>query len=199
MVLTWVPSFAELRRASHIILHGSKISPWSQLKKAGIWLTFGISSYFRQAALLHRGKLSFGTPSASSHVCPRLENLVLPHALCLNPWHPVYHKLHFITFWLFRGVVPNDIPGTSHPPQVFCKPCLQQVFETKVLRSSLFCPRWAFEYLQVVLVFILDLRRKTMNSLHFVIIQVLLGGEEVQHATFPFSCSSFYLLHPSRR
>ena len=63
--------------------------------------------------------------------------------------------LHFITFWLFRAVVPNDTSDPAHPPQVFSKVWLDRVVETKVLRNSLFYPGWAFEYLQVVLVFTL--------------------------------------------
>ena len=60
------------------------------------------------------------------------------------------------------------------------------MFETRVLRSNLFCLRWAFEDLQVVLVFIPELRRKTMNSLHFVITKVSFGGEKYSTPHFPF-------------
>lgn len=72
MVLTYVPSFAELRRMIHIILRGSKFSPRSQ-PKTGIWITFGISSYSRQAALLDRGKMSCLLP-----------HRLLPAMFCLD-------------------------------------------------------------------------------------------------------------------
>lgn len=80
--------------------------------------------------------MSLTAASASSHVLARLENLVLPHALCLNPWHPVYYKLRFITFWLFRAVVPNGTSDPSRPPEVFSKAGLDQVVETKVLKKQ---------------------------------------------------------------
>lgn len=95
--------------------------------------------------------------SAPSPVLPRLEDLALPRALGLNFLHPVYYQLHFITFWLFRAVVPNDTSDLGPPPpQVFSKAWLEQVAETKGLRSSLFYPRWTFEHSQAVLIFILD-------------------------------------------
>lgn len=73
MVLTCVPSFAELGRITRVTVRGSNISPRSRLKKAGIWITFGISSYFRQAALLHIGKKSW-----------LLQHRPLPAMFCLD-------------------------------------------------------------------------------------------------------------------
>lgn len=77
--------------------------------------------------------MSFRTSSASSHVLPKLENLVLPRALCLAPWHPVYYKLHC---YLPAGQSSCPRWYLALPPQVFSKARLEQVVETKVLRSS---------------------------------------------------------------
>lgn len=77
--------------------------------------------------------MSFRTSSVSSHVLSKLENLVLPGALCLAPWHPVYYKLH-----CYLPAVQSSCPRwyLALPPQVFDKARLEQVVETKVLRSS---------------------------------------------------------------
>lgn len=82
--------------------------------------------------------------------------MVLPHAL------PSTFDILFTTggILLLSGYSEQlslTTPRSAHPPpQVFSAVWLGHAVETKALRSSSFYPRWAFEYVQVVLVFTLD-------------------------------------------